>query len=614
MRCHSHPFLSLLLGFVLAGSGLSQAQEKIEDTTLENPKPADLSLRRLDDSIALISGYFPLQEPGRTLEVIIEGKPFTLSDNGEGGDERAGDGWFSIKTEFDFQTFAEANRLYAELHRGKERILFAPGGRHQIGTQSIFVENEAATVMEHVGGKERRFSLPFSPDGIKFDVPIQLPVKGFPLGLPENPDFAAAASIPDSLMITKLDVVTDPDRTWSCSSTNQQPVGNPVGEWTFWQLMGNINNGTASTSDYIKALFDHWNGTQTINGQTVPARSHVFDEVIGEWEIRSGGPGATLLPQHSPFKLLGIVLRLDLRGGSTIYGGGDAGEGRFVFSLHDGNCNSLGKTLILEYKVPISGCANVRDWAQQWKALAGSANYNSDLAALTEVFSAAGANPSAPNGSAISQVRTNEFLPISPEWELREFILPAGGGHLEQTTVKQEPQEVHNNSPLLADYVNQEWMHLVAQTHVVPELFNGNDFLAGRAPAPLLWNVPAAMLSIPNSPPPATPGATNTDEALFGLAVNTCSGCHTLETGTGFAHMHYNTQPGQEAILSGFLTGTSLPDPREPSIMRHFDDLARRADDLDTVAASACFTIGDVAVGNSILHELTIAPLLRAEH
>lgn len=326
-----------------------------------------------------------------------------------------------------------------------------------------------------------------------------------------------------------------------------------------------------------------------------------------------------MLPHESPFRLLGIVLRLDLRGAGGPYGGGEAGEGRFVFSLHDGNCNNKPMTLILEYKVPLSGCIAVRDWAQKWKAIATSTNYNADLAALTQVFSAAGANPAAPNQSAISQIRTNEFLPGSPLWEMREFVLPRGGGFLQETDVKQEPDTGWNNTPLLADYLNNNWPQLVGPPpaqHTIPLNYNGNPFRGASSPVPQLWNAPAALLTVPTTPSPITPApATIRDDALFQLALNTCSGCHQVETGTPFAHLDYNTPVAVPAILSGFLTGISLPDPRNGAVMRHFNDLARRALDLDHVAAMSCPTpVVAVPVGNLLLQQLSVAPPVTATH
>jgi hypothetical protein len=150
-------------------------------------------------------------------------------------------------------------------------------------------------------------------------------------------------------------------------------------------------------------------------------------------------------------RLFAIVLRTDLRSGGGVYGGGDAGEGRFVFSVHDGSCSKERMTVILEYRAPISCCADVRQWARDWIDLESSADYNQDLEALNDVFAVANADPSAPNGSAIGQVRTDELLPGGPVWDLRELVLPGSGGSLVQTDVKQETDPGFNGSPDLAD-------------------------------------------------------------------------------------------------------------------------------------------------------------------
>lgn len=589
-----------------------------QSDTTTSVTPTSLSITPIDEKAALIKAKLPQEKPGGEASVTIGDKVLVLSDNGKGGDEKPGDGIFSIKTEFDFEAFAKANLQLADAYNGEARALFSAGGRQHIGTRRIIAKGEHLLFADQTGRVEQQFQLPLTRDLFRVDHNIDLPLLGQPLGVPTGGGAHRAASIPHSLMITDLDVVNDPTRTWACRSPNQPPVGNPTGEWTYWRLMENIANGTASTSDYIKRFFDHWNSVQLINNQNVLARPLVYQQIIREWEIRSGGVGAPLLPEESPFRLLGIVLRLDLRGEGGVYGGGEAGEGRFVFSLHDGNCNNKSKTLILEYKVPIAGCTNVRDWAKKWVDLAGSANYNDDLAQLTDAFTAAGANPAAPNQSAIGQIRTNELLPGSPGWELREFVLPRAGGWMEQTTVKQEPQIQHNNSSLLANFVNTEWPSLIGPPpaqHEITSLYNSINFLAGAAPAAVLWNVPNSMLTVPTTPSPNTPPpATVRDDALFELALNTCSGCHVIETGTPFAHLDYNTPVGQPALLSGFLTGITLPDPRNPAIPRTFNDLARRAIDLDNAANMSCAIDGDIAVGNLVLERLTTPPRVHAVH
>lgn len=584
-----------------------------------NSKPSALSITKVDDKTATISARFSsISAREKNVSILLDKETVTLVDDGSSGDARAGDGLFSAKVDFNFDAFTKANAQLAKTTNEGKINLFAPGGRQQITKQRITVSSDSMKVSTLSNGKEQLFTLPFDSSSIKVGQPINLPVINLPIGLPfdSDPIPAAAVSIPQSLMITDVSVVNDPTRTWACPTSSTSPVGNATGEWTFWRLMENMANGTSSTSDYIKLLFKHWATNQTINGFNVAARPGVYQEVIKEWEIRSGGPGATLLPEKSPFRLLGIVLRADLRGGTGPYAGGDAGEGRFVFSLHDGDCNNLSKTIILEYKVPIAGCTNIRSWAQKWIELGSSANYNSDLESLTKVFTLAGADPSAPNQSAIGQVRTNELLPGSPFWELREFILPPSGGHLVETDVKQEPHLNLNNSATLANYINTNWQLLVgppSAQHAIPLSFQGNSFAAGSAPVISLWNAPASSLTVPLTPAPVTPPpATVRDDALFELALNTCSGCHLMETDAPFAHLDYNSIPGQPAQLSGFLTGISIPDPRNPAVVRHFNDLARRAADLNVAANMSC---GRTApLGNLLLNELSSPAALRSVH
>jgi hypothetical protein len=583
-----------------------------------NLKPSTVSITKINEKMASISATFHTSSSlNKKVAIVIGKESVVLFDDGTNGDLRKDDGLFTTTIEFDFDAFAKANKQLAQSRERNESHLFAPGGRQQLTKTRIVESDDNLQFVSLSDGKEKIFSLPFNATSIKINQPLLLPLFNFPLGLPSDvAPTSTAVSIPQSLMITDIGVVNDPTRTWACPSSSTSPTGNATGEWTFWRLMENMANGSSSTSDYIKALFKYWTINQTINSFNVAARPGVYQKVIKDWEIRSGGPGATLLPQESPFRLLGIVLRADLRGGTGPYAGGDAGEGRFVFALHDGHCNNVSKTIILEYKVPISGCTNIRDWAQKWIDLASSATYNSDLASLTNVFTAAGANPTAPNQSAIGQVRTNELLPGSPFWELREFVLPSTGGNLTETDVKQEPHLAFNNSATLASYINSNWPLLVgppSAQHTIPLTFLGNPFAAGSAPVTSLWNAPAGLLTVPLTPAPVTPPpATVRDDALFELALNTCSGCHLMETGTPFAHLDYNSIPGMPAQLSGFLTGISIPDPRNPAVMRNFNDLARRAADLNVAATMSCGKFAPL--GNLLLNELSQPAQLRSVH
>jgi hypothetical protein len=71
------------------------------------------------------------------------------------------------------------------------------------------------------------------------------------------------------------------------------------------------------------------------------------------------------------------------------------------------------------------------------------------------------------------------------------------------------------------------------------------------------------------------------------LSLNTCNGCHNIETGATFRQVVPNAF-GTPAFLSGFLTGTVITDPAEIPGTWHFADLQRRALDLAELVNSPC--------------------------
>ncbi|MBK7863862.1 MAG: hypothetical protein IPJ65_35700 [Archangiaceae bacterium] len=224
-------------------------------------------------------------------------------------------------------------------------------------------------------------------------------------------------------------------------------------------------------------------------------------------------------------------------------------------------------------------------WAADWHALGAltfpSAAYNAALQKLTDRFSGKGAAPARPNGSAISQIRSNEIALAGP-WELREFHLNATG-HLVESTVANTPDASFTNSPTLGSFVNANQAALIAGTAVVPQLFNGAPFRAAATFNNIdFW---------------AAPGIVN-NAARFGLSVNTCNGCHGRETNTGFLQVNPRAK-GQAATLSGFLTGIDVVDPVVPSTSHHFADLSRRATDL---ASLACSTTGAFEADTARVH------------
>jgi len=374
------------------------------------------------------------------------------------------------------------------------------------------------------------------------------------------------------LLIADLSVVEDPLRTtWGrAPAPATLPVRRDRAAWTFGRLIQDLA-GTNDPSDLVLRWLEHWEREQAVNGFVAPARPLIRPLVIDPWLRRSGGRRLDLT--KAPFRLLAIVNRLDLRR-NPVYGPGNAGEGRFVFGVLDENGNALPFTVIFEYELPARTLDDVKKWAEAWHALGSipfGPAYGDALNRVTDGFARRGAAPGKPNGSALNQIRTNEIALAGP-WELREFVISPRSGLLVQTTVKQTPDISFNQTADLAKFVNANEAEILAGRHAVPPAW-----LGAASPVSLVFDAP---------------GIRN-PEARHGLALATCSGCHQAETGTGFLHVAPRA-PGTQALLSGFLTGTVVPDP--VSGRPHaFDDLARRAEDLRRVLRSSRMTLATEA-------------------
>ena len=121
-----------------------------------------------------------------------------------------------------------------------------------------------------------------------------------------------------------------------------------------------------------------------------------------------------------------------------------------------------------------------------------------------------------------------------------------------------------------------------------------------------------------------SPTFVKNSQARFFLSINTCAGCHSGETQTGFTHIDpvfYDST----ATLSGFVSGRpgaggaidfdKNPDndsmtvkdaglrPSAAPKLRVFNEMLRRARDLNVVASTTCGTV------LSISAELLFKPL-----
>jgi hypothetical protein len=138
-------------------------------------------------------------------------------------------------------------------------------------------------------------------------------------------------------------------------------------------------------------------------------------------------------------------------------------------------------------------------------------------------------------------------------------------GNLVPSVIKLTPDRPSfDNSSTLGAFVNMNEADILAERHTVPLQFQGMNFAAASVFNDLTtWR---------------SENITN-PQARHKFALNTCNGCHsTEETGTFFLQVSPRFV-GEQAALSGFLTGTTIPDPvtGEPHI---FKDLSRRNGDL----------------------------------
>jgi len=438
--------------------------------------------------------------------------------------------------------------------------------------------------------------------------PIPIPI-GIGLGGPIiiHPD--------EELFITDPSVVQDPTRTFDACTG----VGNPNGAWTFGTLMTAMANQPltgVNPAVFVKNWLDLWTVNQTVNQWNVGARPiGAPTNLLGFWPVVGGQLDLT----HAPLRLLAIVNRIDLRT-NGVYGGGNAGEGRFIFqvveppsALNHNTCTPQKFTVILEYGVPINGCFRVHAWAAQWHALDALAfgpAYNAALQAITNTFAAANANPAKENGSALDQLRTDE-IQLAPPWQLRQFELGSAtnglplDNMLHEAPVTQTPETSLNNTARIKNYLVANNAAILAGTYVVPAQFPaGRKFLGGSSE-----NLQQPWNGVPSQPTNA--------RNLFSL--NTCNGCHGAETQTLFLHAGFSVPfpPGVPAQLSQFLLGKvppstlaapglfTIPDPVS-GVPRTYGDLVRRETGLAALLASTCFA-------GALLTDIQFLPLDAAD-
>ena len=538
-------------------------------------------------------------------------------DDGESGDSTAGDALYTAVARVDTEDLAKRAEQDAAILRTASAEVPVFSGRALTGSQT----QSAFDLAGFQAGRAVNLNPPVVNVG-----PTRGPFVWPPPTDPRN-DFQRRV-----LMITDTSVIADPDRTFDpCSQS-----GTPGGVWTFKHLMTEMALNTGRpVSTFTEEWLKNWTSTQTINSFAVPPRTvasfgtvkNTMADLIADWRIASGG---NLDLDLAPFRLVAIVPRLDLRHAGP--GGGnflDAGEVRFIFGLvrtswmssvefhvprsYNDSC-ALPFSAIFEYQIPKTTCSGVTGWARQWAALNNPdltpSAYNTRLAGLTEQFVKAGASPAQPYGSAIGQIRTNEIAlgdswnwPQDP-WQLREFRLnwsPWWLNPLGETTTKDTPDDTLNTSTTFQSWIlstiapalsGPNWNQLVTE---VPVSYLASHFQGAHPEIPaaggFFWTANGLTLS-PN-------GGNNAENwGRHRASLDTCNGCHDRETGASFVHVDTTKPLGDWHALSGFLTGITVNDPAEAGGLPHrtFNDLARRENDLRSLASTLCLQVATVDV------------------
>lgn len=317
-----------------------------------------------------------------------------------------------------------------------------------------------------------------------------------------------------------------------------------MGPWSFGGIIQAMK-GSANAQDFVKGFVESWLTDQTVDGATVKARAKIQNMVITPWKARSANGTYDL--SKSPFELLAIVYRVDLRKQGNL--GTGAGEGRFVYGVRNAQGAMMPFTVIAEFKLPRRAGRSSRDWANDWHSLGkltlGSSQYNQKLEEITNRFASAASQAN----KNLNQLRTNEIaLDLgtghTPVWQLREFHIESTGC-LKPARTALTPLGSMNGTNMLKTFVQQNQSRIEAGTHSIPVQFQGKPFSAGSADVPtstFSWNVPGVSAALQKK-----------------FSGQTCNGCHAGDTGTTFLHVGPSLTSGGAAQLSNFVVNTEMP-------------------------------------------------------
>ncbi|MEO8660471.1 MAG: hypothetical protein ABI693_18525 [Bryobacteraceae bacterium] len=345
------------------------------------------------------------------------------------------------------------------------------------------------------------------------------------------------------------------------SPTPLGKTGNPASLKTLWELAG-AKNFDAATAEW--KLPD------------VP-----LNIIVNGWPACPDGHECL---DRAPFRLLAIAFRPDLaefRCGAATEGSDACGaEIHFEFGQIDAAGAPVKAAAIAEFAVPRQSKAEFQAMLRDWTGLAAIDNSAALAKAVAEKW--ARYQPS----FSIGRVRLSANL--LSVWIMQQYSFDNAGRLVVAAAL---PGEI---DPLKWNGGDPKKCQLTPDATTFMKTYTG-----GVVPNQFLRQ--AAMAGVRT---PIEVGAGYSRDVRFGLAQNTCSGCHFQETGTFVVHIK-GRRRGEKSALSAFLTGNgasgdaSYGEPTcgyhvqkdqgtcysDAAPNREFNDLLRRRLYLDTALA-----------------------------
>lgn len=323
------------------------------------------------------------------------------------------------------------------------------------------------------------------------------------------------------------------------------------GHWSFRHVVEEMLPAGMSASAFLTSWMAEWAPEKTINGFLVDRTREWRDGGLNTllacpWlrTTEANGCNADCSTcaarvfdlEKAPFRLVALANRMDLGGRSDVRT--QAGEARLVFGLTGGPgddpaSKSLPMTAVFEFGLEVDQ-RTPRQWAELWHGLSSHAafdeGYRQDLDSLTESFIRRGAAPVRQNGSAISQVRTNESA-FQWFWQFRQFALD-GSGQLASAPVTNTPDFSLDGSMTLSNALKPATPAIDSHTYVLPVALLGasSDLMSPR------WTLPQLD-----------------DSTRAAFAQETCNGCHSGEHPAVDTSFHVSPYRSGIAKLSTFL-------------------------------------------------------------